>query len=63
MNTKSLSSRTVQLVFDSAILAVLAVGVISYRGVVVSGNSDRWARHTQVRELQDEALRESWWRP
>ena len=37
MNTKSLSSRTVQLVFASAILAVLVVGVISYCGVVVSG--------------------------
>jgi len=63
MNTKSLSSRTVQLVFASAILAVLVVGVISYCGVVVSGHSDRCERHTQVRELQDEALRESWWRP
>ena len=63
MNFKSLWSCTAQLVCDSAILAVLAVGVISYCGVVVSGGSDRCARHTQVRELQGEVLRESRWRP
>jgi hypothetical protein len=41
-------------------LALLVVGVISYRCMMVSGDSDRWVRHTQVRELQDEMLRESW---
>ena len=43
---KSLSSRKLQLAFGSAILALLAVGAISYRGMAESRESDRWVRHT-----------------
>ncbi|MGB6979917.1 MAG: PAS domain S-box protein, partial [Candidatus Acidiferrales bacterium] len=46
MKTKSLFIRKVQLAFSSAILILLVVGVISYRGIVVSSDSDRWVRHT-----------------
>ena len=60
MTTKSLLSRKMQLALGSAILALLVVGSISYRGIVVSGDSDRWVRNTQVRVLQHEPLRESW---
>ncbi len=49
-----------QLAFGSAFLVLPVVGVISYRGMVLSEDSGRWVRHTQVRELQHEALRESW---
>ena len=34
------------LAFGAAILALLVVGAISYRGIVVSSASDRWVRHT-----------------
>ena len=43
---KSPSSRKLQLAFGSAILALLAVGAISYRGMAESRESDRWVRHT-----------------
>ena len=46
MKTKSLLNRKVQLAFGSAILALLVVGAMSYRGMVVSTESDRWVRHT-----------------
>src|SRR6202166_4484785 len=46
MKTKPLLNRKVQLAFGSAILALLIVGVMSYRGMVVSAESDRWVRHT-----------------
>src|SRR6202049_2466917 len=46
MKTKSLLNRKVQLAFGSAILALLVVGAMSYRGMVVSAESDRWVRHT-----------------
>ena len=46
MKTKSLLNRKVQLAFGSAILALLVVGAMSYRGIVVSTESDRWVRHT-----------------
>jgi PAS domain S-box-containing protein len=36
----------VQLAFASAILTLLVVGAISYRGMLVSRDSDRWVRHT-----------------
>ena len=64
MNTKFPLSGTVQLAFDSAFLVLLVVGVMSYRSVAVSGagDSDRWGRHTEVSELQNQSLRESWWR-
>jgi PAS domain S-box-containing protein len=55
MKTKSLLNRKVQLAFGAAILALLAAGVISYRGLIQSTESDRWVRHTHqvVEELQD----------
>jgi PAS domain S-box-containing protein len=46
MKTKALLNRKVQLAFGSAILALLVVGAMSYRGMVVSAESDRWVRHT-----------------
>jgi PAS domain S-box-containing protein len=36
----------VAVAFGFAILALLAVGAVSYRGVLVSAESDRWVRHT-----------------
>jgi PAS domain S-box-containing protein len=55
MKPKSLLSRKVQLAFGSAILTLLVVGAISYRGTVVSSESDRWVRHTHevLEKLQD----------
>jgi PAS domain S-box-containing protein len=45
----------VQLAFGSAILTLLVVGAVSYRGMVVSRESDRWVRHTHevIENLQD----------
>jgi len=60
MKTKSLLSRTVQLAFGSDILTLLVVGTISYRGMVASSGGGRCVRHSQVRELRDEALKDSW---
>jgi len=55
MKTKSLLSRRLQLAFGSAILALLVVGAISYRGMAESRESDRWVRHTHevLENLQD----------
>jgi signal transduction histidine kinase len=54
-NTWSLLNRRVQLAFGSAILTLLIVGAISYRGMEVSTESDRWVRHTHeaLESLQD----------
>jgi PAS domain S-box-containing protein len=46
MKTGSRLDRKVQLAFGSAILTLLVVGAMSYRGMVVSGDSDRSVRHT-----------------
>ena len=46
MKTESLPNWKVQLAFGSAILALLVVGAISYRGTVASRESDQWVRHT-----------------
>jgi PAS domain S-box-containing protein len=46
MKTKSLFNRKVQLAFGTAILALLFVGAISFRGIAASTESDRWVRHT-----------------
>jgi len=46
MTAKTLLSRKVQLAFGCAILALLVVGAISYRGIMVSSESDQWVRHT-----------------
>jgi PAS domain S-box-containing protein len=55
MNRKSLSNRTVQLAFGSAILALLVVGAVSYRSMAASIESGRWVRHTHevIENLQD----------
>jgi PAS domain S-box-containing protein len=38
--------RKVQLAFGSAIVILLVVGAVSYRGIFLSTESDRWVRHT-----------------
>jgi PAS domain S-box-containing protein len=55
MKAKSLSSRKMELAFGSAVLALLVVGAVSYRGLVESTESDRWVRHTHevLESLQD----------
>jgi PAS domain S-box-containing protein len=55
MKTVSQLDRKVQLAFGAAILALVAVGALSYRSMVVSGQSDRWVRHTHevLENLQD----------
>jgi PAS domain S-box-containing protein len=55
MKRKSLSNRTVQLSFGSAISALLVVGAISYRSMDASIESGRWVRHTHevIENLQD----------
>ena len=39
-------NRRMQVAFGSAILTLLVVGAVSYRGIVASSESDRWVRHT-----------------
>jgi PAS domain S-box-containing protein len=58
MKTESLSNRTVHRAFGSAIVAVLIVSAISYRGMAVSGESDELVRHTHevIENLQDLVL-------
>jgi PAS domain S-box-containing protein len=53
--TTSPLDRKVQFAFGSAILALLTVGALSYRVMVVSSESDRWVRHTHevLASLQD----------
>jgi PAS domain S-box-containing protein len=46
MKTKSLLHRRVQLAFGAAILALLVVGVASYRSMVLSSESSELVRHT-----------------
>jgi hypothetical protein len=55
MKTKSPLNRKMQLVFESAILTLLFVGAIFYSGMVMSGESDRWVRHTHevLENLED----------
>jgi PAS domain S-box-containing protein len=38
--------RKVQLAFGSAIVILLVVGAVSYRGILLSSESDQWVRHT-----------------
>jgi PAS domain S-box-containing protein len=58
MKDKSLLNRKLQLAFGCAILALLIVGAISYRGMAVSTESDQWVRHTHevLERLQDLGL-------
>src|ERR1700689_598973 len=48
-------NRKLALAFGSAILALFAVGMISYRGLAVSSESGQWVRHTHevIENLQD----------
>jgi PAS domain S-box-containing protein len=57
MQTKAVSDYRMQLALGCAILALVVVGAVSYRGIVVSSESDRWVRHThevldQLHDLQ-----------
>jgi PAS domain S-box-containing protein len=47
--------RKVRVLFACAVLALLVVGLIGYRGMVVSRQSDGWVRHTHevLESLQD----------
>jgi CHASE3 domain sensor protein len=55
MTTRSRADRQVQLAFGAAIAILLVVGALSYRSIVVSGESNRWVRHTLevLENLQD----------
>ena len=55
MNAGSHLNRKVKVAFGSAILTLLIVGMVSYRLILVSGESDRWVRHTEevLKNLQD----------
>ena len=55
MKNKSLLNRKVQLAFGSAIVILLVVGSVSYRGMAISKESDRLVRHTHevIENLQD----------
>jgi diguanylate cyclase (GGDEF)-like protein/PAS domain S-box-containing protein len=46
MKTGSVVNRKVKIAFGSAIIALLLVGSISYRGIRMSEESERWVRHT-----------------
>jgi PAS domain S-box-containing protein len=57
MKTKSALGRKLQLALGSAVLALLVVGVVNYRSMVESSNSDLWVRHTdEVLEKLQELL-------
>jgi PAS domain S-box-containing protein len=55
MKTKSKLTWKIRLGFGSAVLTLLVVGAISYRGMMVSSDSDRLVRHTHevLETLQD----------
>jgi len=59
MKTKSLDLK-IQIAFGAAILTLLSVGAVSYRGTVVSTQSDLWVRHTHevLENLKDLLLAE-----
>jgi PAS domain S-box-containing protein len=57
MTTRSLTNRTVQLAFGSALAILLVVGGFAYRSIVVTSESDHWVQHTHevlenLQELQ-----------
>jgi PAS domain S-box-containing protein len=58
MKAQSLLNRKAALAFASAILILLMVGAVSYRGMVVSNESDLWVRHTHevLESLKDLVL-------
>ncbi len=55
MKSKLPLKRKIQLAFGAAIAMLLAVGMISYRGMAVADESDRSVRHTHevIENLQD----------
>jgi PAS domain S-box-containing protein len=55
MKSKLPLKRKIQLTFGIAIVMLLIVGTISYRGMAVSDESDRWVRHSHevIENLQD----------
>ncbi len=55
MKTKSRFGRELQFAFGSAVMALCAVGALSYRTLVESTESDVWVRHTHevLEKLQD----------
>lgn len=55
MHTTDRLNRKVQLAFGSALLTLALVGVVSYRGLAASTESNRWVRHTHdvLTGLQD----------
>jgi PAS domain S-box-containing protein len=46
MSVATLSNRTVQLAFGSAVAILLVMGTLSYYSTVASDESDGWVRHT-----------------
>jgi CHASE3 domain sensor protein len=57
MTIRSLSNRRLVFAFGVAVAVLLVVGAFSYRGLVVSRESDRWVRHShEVLENLDELL-------
>lgn len=55
MKPKSFSDRKVQLTLGSAIVCLVIVTIVSFRGMAVSGESEVWVRHTHrvLETLQD----------
>ncbi|SRR6266481_2409841 len=55
MKVKSLLNWKLQLAFGAAIFALLVVGAVSYRGIIVSKESGLWVRHTHevLEDLKD----------
>jgi PAS domain S-box-containing protein len=47
MSVVTLSNRTVQVAFGSAIVILLVMGTLSYRSIIASDESDAWVRHTR----------------
>ncbi len=48
MKIMSLLHQKVELAFGAAIAILLIVGAFSYRGMVLSAESDAWVQHTHA---------------
>jgi PAS domain S-box-containing protein len=55
MMTRSLTNRTVQLAFGSAVAILLVVGGLSYRSIVITSGNNYWVQHTHevLENLED----------